>query len=73
MLRIGFELLQPRTQRILVNPKIAIPMHFWWEQAVQEYADGMAKVKTLNTPVLKISKPELPTATEVVILPWRQR
>ncbi len=57
----------------LVNPKIAIPMHFWWEQAVQEYADGMAKVKTLNTPVLKISKPELPTATEVVILPWRQR
>jgi hypothetical protein len=40
---------------------------------VQEYADGMAKVKTLNTPVLKISKPELPTATEVVILPWRQR
>src|SRR5882724_5969353 len=57
----------------LVNPKIAIPMHFWWEQAVQEYAQGMAKVKTLSTPVLKISKAELPTPTEVVILPWGQR
>jgi L-ascorbate metabolism protein UlaG (beta-lactamase superfamily) len=56
-----------------VNPKIAIPMHFWWEQAVQEFAQGMAKVKTLNTPVLRISKAELPTPTEVVILPWRQR
>jgi L-ascorbate metabolism protein UlaG (beta-lactamase superfamily) len=56
-----------------VNPKIAIPMHFWWEQAVQEYAQGMAKVKTLSTPVLKISKAELPTPTEVVILPWGQR
>ena len=56
-----------------VNPKIAIPMHFWWEQAVQEYAQGMAKVKTLSTPVLKISKAELPTPTEVIILPWGQR
>jgi L-ascorbate metabolism protein UlaG (beta-lactamase superfamily) len=56
-----------------VNPKIAIPMHFWWEQAVQEYAQGMAKVKTLSTPVLKISKAELPAPTEVIILPWGQR
>jgi hypothetical protein len=33
----------------------------------------MAKVKTMNTPVLRISKAELPTPTEVVILPWGQR
>jgi hypothetical protein len=40
---------------------------------VQEYAQGMAKVKTLNAPILKISKAELPPPTDVVILPWRQR
>ena len=56
-----------------VNPKIAIPMHFWWEQAVQEYAQGMTKVKTLNISVLKVSKAELPAPTEVIILPWGQR
>jgi hypothetical protein len=55
------------------HSKIAIPMHFWWEQAVQEYAQGMAKVKTLNTPILKIAKPELSAPTEVVILPWERR
>jgi L-ascorbate metabolism protein UlaG (beta-lactamase superfamily) len=43
-----------------VNPKIAIPMHFWWEQAVQEYTQGLERVKMLTTPALKISKPELP-------------
>ena len=56
-----------------VNPKIAIPMHFWWEQAVQEYTQGSTRVKMMNTPVLKISKAELPTPTEIVVLPWGQR
>jgi L-ascorbate metabolism protein UlaG (beta-lactamase superfamily) len=56
-----------------VKPKIAIPMHFWWEQAVQEYVQGVPNVKIANTPVLKISKAELPQPTAVVILPWAQR
>jgi L-ascorbate metabolism protein UlaG (beta-lactamase superfamily) len=56
-----------------VNPRIAIPMHFWWEQAVQQYTQGMTRVKMLNTPVLKISKPELPQPIETVVLPWGQR
>jgi L-ascorbate metabolism protein UlaG (beta-lactamase superfamily) len=56
-----------------VNPKIAIPMHFWWEQAVQQYTQGMTRVKMLKTPVLKISKPELPQPIETVVLPWPQR
>ena len=56
-----------------VKPKIAIPQHFWWEQAVQEYLQEMPKVRTLNAPVLKISKAELPPPTEVVVLPWGQR
>ena len=56
-----------------VNPKIAIPMHFWWEQAVQEYTQGLTRVKVMNTPVLRISKPELPQPIETVVLPWGQR
>jgi L-ascorbate metabolism protein UlaG (beta-lactamase superfamily) len=56
-----------------VNPKIAIPMHFWWEQAVQEYTQGLTRVKMMNSPLLKISKPELPQPIETVVLPWGQR
>jgi L-ascorbate metabolism protein UlaG (beta-lactamase superfamily) len=56
-----------------VNPKIVIPMHFWWEQAVQEFVQGMPKVKMLNTPVLKIAKSELPNSTEVFVMPWGQK
>ena len=56
-----------------VNPKIAIPMHFWWEQAVQEYIQGTLRVKMLNAPTLKISKPELPQPTDIVVMPWQQR
>ena len=56
-----------------VNPKISIPMHFWWEQAVQEYTQGLTRVEMMNTPVLKISKPELPQPTDIVVLPWGQR
>jgi L-ascorbate metabolism protein UlaG (beta-lactamase superfamily) len=56
-----------------VNPKIAIPMHFWWEQAVQEYIQGVERVKMLTTPVLKISKPELPQPIQTIVMPWQQR
>jgi len=27
----------------------------------------------LNTPLLKISKPELPQPTETIVMPWGQR
>jgi len=56
-----------------IKPKIAIPMHFWWEQAPQEFVQGMPKVKALNTPILKISKAELPQPTEIIVMPWGQR
>ncbi|HTF92582.1 MAG TPA: MBL fold metallo-hydrolase [Verrucomicrobiae bacterium] len=56
-----------------VNPKIAIPMHFWWEQAVQEYTQGLTRVKMMNSPLLKISKPELPQPIETIVMPWGQR
>jgi L-ascorbate metabolism protein UlaG (beta-lactamase superfamily) len=57
----------------LVNPKIVIPHHFWWEQAVQQYTHGLTRVKMMKTPVLKISKPELPAPIETIVLPWGQR
>lgn len=56
-----------------VKPRIAIPMHFWWEQAVAEYVQGFERVKFLNAPVLKISRPELPQPIQTVVMPWRQR
>ena len=56
-----------------VNPKIAIPMHFWWESAVAEYTKDMPRVKSLNSPVLKISKAELPQPTEIMVMPWNFR
>jgi L-ascorbate metabolism protein UlaG (beta-lactamase superfamily) len=56
-----------------VNPKISIPMHFWWEGAVEEYTRGMSRVKSLNTALLKISKSELPQPTEIIVLPWNHR
>jgi L-ascorbate metabolism protein UlaG (beta-lactamase superfamily) len=56
-----------------VNPKIAIPMHFWWEGAVADYTRDMPRVKTINSSVLKISKTELPQPTEIIVMPWNFR
>jgi L-ascorbate metabolism protein UlaG (beta-lactamase superfamily) len=56
-----------------VNPRIAIPMHFWWESAVEEFTRGMPRVKMLNVPVLKVAKPDLPQQTEIDVLPFGRR
>jgi L-ascorbate metabolism protein UlaG (beta-lactamase superfamily) len=50
-----------------VNPRIAVPMHYWWDGAVNEYIQDNARVKTLNGQVLKISKQELPQPTQTII------
>jgi L-ascorbate metabolism protein UlaG (beta-lactamase superfamily) len=55
-----------------VNPKIAIPMHYWWEAAVEEFTQDMPRVKIMNSPVLKISKADLPQPPEIVVLPFGQ-
>jgi L-ascorbate metabolism protein UlaG (beta-lactamase superfamily) len=57
----------------LVNPKIAIPKHFWWEEAVREFTGGMSRVTMRNSAALKISKPELPAPIETIVLAWPQR
>jgi L-ascorbate metabolism protein UlaG (beta-lactamase superfamily) len=56
-----------------VKPRIAIPEHYWWDGAVQEFTQGLTRVRNLNSPVLRISKEELPKPTEIVVMSWERR
>jgi L-ascorbate metabolism protein UlaG (beta-lactamase superfamily) len=56
-----------------VSPRIAIPKHYWWDGAVEEYTRDNPRVRKINGRVLKISKKELPQPTEVVVLSWNHR
>jgi L-ascorbate metabolism protein UlaG (beta-lactamase superfamily) len=56
-----------------VNPRIAIPEHYWWEGGADRFAAGFAKVKKTNSAVLRITKQELPQPTEIVIMTWERR
>lgn len=51
-----------------VNPRIAIPEHFWWEGGADRYAAAFPRVRRLNRPVLRVSKQELPQPIDIVIL-----
>jgi L-ascorbate metabolism protein UlaG (beta-lactamase superfamily) len=51
-----------------VNPRIAIPEHYWWEGAADRFIAGFPRVKRLNGPILKVSKQELPQPIEIVVL-----
>jgi L-ascorbate metabolism protein UlaG (beta-lactamase superfamily) len=52
-----------------VNPRIAIPEHYWWPGGADRFAAGFSRVRRLDGAVLTVSKQELPPPTEVVILP----
>jgi len=56
-----------------VNPRIAIPEHYWWDGAVEEYTRDNPRVRKMNGRVFKISKQELPQPTEIVVLSWNAR
>jgi L-ascorbate metabolism protein UlaG (beta-lactamase superfamily) len=56
-----------------VNPRIAIPEHYWWEGGSDRFAAGFARVKRANGAILKIAKQELPPPTEIFILTWDRR
>lgn len=56
-----------------VNPRIAIPEHYWWEGAVDAYTADNPHVRKINGRALKISKQELPQPTEIVVLSWNTR
>jgi L-ascorbate metabolism protein UlaG (beta-lactamase superfamily) len=51
-----------------INPKIAIPEHYWWEGGADRFAAGFPRVKRLNSPLLKIAKSDLPQPIQIVIL-----
>lgn len=51
-----------------VNPRIAIPEHYWWPGGADRFAAGFSKVKRLNGPILRIFKQELPSPIEIVVL-----
>lgn len=56
-----------------VNPRIAIPKHYWWEGALGPYIEGQPRVRQLGSRVLSTSKKELPLPTEIVVLAWNGR
>jgi L-ascorbate metabolism protein UlaG (beta-lactamase superfamily) len=51
-----------------VNPKIAIPEHYWWEGGAEHFIGGFSRVKRLDGPILKISKQALPQPIDIVFL-----
>ncbi len=53
-----------------VKPRIAIPMHYWWEEAIATYIHEDFPVKMINGHTLTISKAQLPRSTQIVVLTW---
>jgi len=53
-----------------VKPKIAIPMHYWWEGAVEEFTQGNFPVRTIEGSTLRITKKNLPKTTHIFVLGW---
>ena len=56
-----------------VNPRVAIPKHYWWEGATNDYIRDYSRVRLMSERSFKISKAELPPPIEIVVLPWTQR
>jgi len=54
----------------LVKPRIAIPMHYWWEGAVEEFTQGNLPVRTIEGSTLRITKKDLPKTTHIFVLGW---
>jgi L-ascorbate metabolism protein UlaG (beta-lactamase superfamily) len=53
-----------------VNPRIAIPEHYWWEGGADRFAAAFAKVRRTHSAVLRITKRELPPPTEIFVMSW---
>ncbi|MCH6546180.1 MAG: MBL fold metallo-hydrolase [Deltaproteobacteria bacterium] len=54
----------------LVKPRIAIPMHYWWEGAVEEFTQGNLPVRTIKGSTFRIAKKDLPKTTHIFVLGW---
>jgi L-ascorbate metabolism protein UlaG (beta-lactamase superfamily) len=56
-----------------VNPRIAIPKHYWGDEAVEEYIEGHPNVVRVQGRTFRISRKELPPPTKIVVLWSDQR
>jgi len=51
-----------------VRPRIAIPMHYWWDGATEPLVKGYTNVKYVPSRSIHIRKEDLPSDTQIVIL-----
>jgi L-ascorbate metabolism protein UlaG (beta-lactamase superfamily) len=51
-----------------VNPRIAIPEHYWWEGGADAYAAAFSQVKRASSAGIKISKQDLPPPTQIMVM-----
>ena len=56
-----------------VNPKIAIPEHYWWEGGADQFAAAFTQVKRADGAGIKISKQDLPRPTQIIVMSERSR
>ncbi len=56
-----------------VNPRIAIPKHYWGDEAVEVYTEGHPNVKRVQGRTFIISRKELPPPTTIAVLWSGQR
>jgi len=51
-----------------IRPRIAIPMHYWWDGATDPLIKGHKNVKFAPHRWLQLTKRDLPSTTQIVIL-----
>lgn len=56
-----------------VKPRIAIPQHYWWESALEEYLRAQPRVRKINGRAVSLTKAGLPEPTEIVVLSTRMQ
>ncbi|MBI2996926.1 MAG: MBL fold metallo-hydrolase [Deltaproteobacteria bacterium] len=56
-----------------VKPRIAIPQHYWWDSALEEYLRAQPRVRKINGRAVSLTKAGLPEPTEIVVLSTRMQ
>ena len=56
-----------------VKPRIAIPQHYWWDSALEEYLRAQPRVRKINGRAVTVTKAGLPEPTEIVVLSTRMQ
>jgi L-ascorbate metabolism protein UlaG (beta-lactamase superfamily) len=51
-----------------VKPRIAVPMHYWWEEALHGFVRDHPRVRRIQSSSFTISKASLPKEPEIVVL-----